>query len=110
MSNEVVVHKNRTNVITVDMGMDVSGDTLLSEIRAEPDVESLLIVTWGVEFTTDGTDGLLTLTLDDSVLSGIAATSGYMDILRVSGGEPLPVFDRPLEVSFRGTVTAVPEP
>jgi hypothetical protein len=28
-----------------------------------------------------------------------------MDLKRVSGSEPLAVFDQPLEVSFRGSVT-----
>jgi hypothetical protein len=105
MSNEVIVHKNRRNVIRVDLGMDVSADTLTSQIRTQPDVNSPLIVEWEVEFETDGEDGKLILTLDDTVTADIPQSSGYMDILRVSGSEPLPVFDRPLEVSFRGTVT-----
>lgn len=105
MSNEVVVHKGRTNVIRVHMGIDVSGDTITSEIRAEPDQESDLIATWGVTFETDGSDGELILTLDDSVTSAIEADAGYMDLKRVTAGEPVPVFDRPLDVTFRGTVT-----
>jgi hypothetical protein len=106
MSRKVIVHKNRTNTITLDLGIDVSGDTLTSEIRAEEDHTSALIATWVVDFVTDGTDGLLTLVLDDLESGQITVDSGYMDVKRVSGGEPLPVFDRPLEVSFRGTVTA----
>lgn len=106
MSNEVVVHKGRTNVIRVHMGIDVSADTITSEIRSDPDVDSPLLATWIVAFETDGTDGKLILTLDDVVTSGIQANGGYMDLKRVTGGEPVPVFDRPLEVSFRGTVTA----
>lgn len=105
MSNKVVVHKGRTNIITVNMGQDVSGDTLTSQIRAQPDVDSLLLATWSVAFETDGTNGEVILTLDDSVTATIEAESGYMDIKRVTGGEPVPVFDRPLEVEFRGTVT-----
>jgi len=105
MSNEVVVHKNRTNVIIVDLGFDVSADILSSEIRAEPFVEAPLIAEWQVVFENDGTDGLLVLTLDDSVTAAITYTTGYMDIKRVSGVEPIPVFDRPLEVVFREVVT-----
>lgn len=104
--SSIVVYKNRTNVITVDMGQDVSADVLTSEIRAEPEVDSLLIATWNVTFATDGTDGELILTLDNTITEAITADSGYMDIKRMSGGEPLPVFDRPLEVEFRGSVTA----
>jgi hypothetical protein len=105
MSNAVIVHKGRTNVIRVDMGIDVSGDIITSEIRTEPEVDSTLIAAWTVVFETDGTDGMLVLTLDDTITSAITVAGGYMDLKRMSGGEPLPVFDRPLEVDFRGTVT-----
>lgn len=105
MSNKVIVHKNRTNTIIVDLGMDVSTDVITSQIRAEQDPTSALIATWTVSFVTDGVDGLLELLLDNSV-TGVTVDSGYMDLKRVSAGEPLAVFDRPLEVSFQGTVTA----
>jgi hypothetical protein len=105
MTSKIIVHKNRTNIISVDMGMDVSGDVITSEIRSEPDVDSPLIATWIVTYKTDGTDGELVLTLDDNETSQIKANSGYMDLKRMVGGEPLPVFDSPLEVSFRGSVT-----
>jgi len=106
MSNKVIVHKNRTNTLTVSMGMDVSGDTITSEIRSEPDIEAPLIATWVVTFKTDGTDGELILTIDDLEASQIRANSGYMDLKRIVDGEPLAVFDMALEVSFRGSVTA----
>lgn len=104
--NKVIVHKNRTNVITVDLGIDVSLDTITSEIRTEPDHEANLIATWVVAFVTDGTDGLLKLTLDDVTTAQIEVDSGYMDLKRITAGEPVPVFDKPLEVSFQGSVTA----
>jgi hypothetical protein len=102
MSNKIVVHKNRVNIITVSLGIDVSGDTITSEIRSEPDSDSPLIAAWDVTFDTDGADGELVLTMQEIE---ITANSGYMDIKRVTGGNPIPVFDRPLEVEFRGTVT-----
>ena len=105
MSSQLIVHKGRTNVVTVDMGMDVSLDIITSEIRSEPDTDSVLIATWQVEFATDGTDGELILTLDNTITEQIVATGGYMDLKRVSNGEPLPVFEKPLEVEFQGTVT-----
>ena len=105
MSGELVVYKNRTNTITVSLGIDVSGDVITSEIRAEPDVASPLLMTWTVQFATDGHDGELILTVDDNATAQIKANSGYMDLKRMSGGEPLPVFDRPVEVEFRGAVT-----
>ena len=105
MSNEIIVHKGRTNTLYINMGIDVSADTITSEIRSEPDLESPLIATWVVDYLTDGVDGKLVLVLDDLTTSQIAADRGYMDLKRISGAEPLPVFDQPLEVAFRGTVT-----
>lgn len=105
MSNTVVVHKGRTNTIIVNMGIDISSDTFTSEIRSEPSVEAPLLATWTVTFLTTGTDGKLKLVLDDVVTAQVLASSGYMDLKRVTAGEPVPVFDRPLEVVFRGTVT-----
>jgi hypothetical protein len=105
MSGELVVYKNRTNTITVSLGINVAGDVITSEIRAEPDVASPLLMTWTVAYATDGTDGELILSVDDNATAQIKANSGYMDIKRVTGGEPVPVFDRPVEVEFRGAVT-----
>jgi hypothetical protein len=105
-SNVVVVHKNRTNTISVSMGMDVSADEITSQIRSAPDTKSQLIAEWEVSYLTDGTDGEVILTLDDASTAQIEADRGYMDLKRVVNNEPVPVFDRPLEVEFRGTVTA----
>jgi hypothetical protein len=105
MSNKVIVHKGRTNTIAVKLGMNVSADTFTSEIRSEPTVDSPLIATWEVSFLTNGSDGELVLRLDNTITEQIQADGGYMDLKRVTAGEPVPVFDRPLEVSFRGTVT-----
>ncbi len=105
MPSKVVVHKNRTNVVPLDLGIDCTGDTITSQIRAEADHTSALIATWVVT-EVDESLGQYTLTLDDAATSDITVDSGYMDIRRVSGGEPLVVLDKPLEVRFQGTVTA----
>jgi hypothetical protein len=105
MPNPVVVHKARTNTVIVDLGEDVSLDTFTSEIRSEPDHLSTLLMTWDVDFETDGTDGRLVLTVDDLITEQITVDSGYMDVKRVTGGQPIPMFDKPLEVIFRGVVT-----
>jgi hypothetical protein len=102
MSNTLVVYKNRRNVVPVSLGVNLSTDTITSEIRT---LSGVLIATWSVTFDGDGTDGELVLTLDDSALSSIPYTIGLMDLKRVSAGEPLPVFDKPLEVEFREAVT-----
>lgn len=102
--NEVVVHKGRVNRIQINMGYDVSDDVFTSQIRSHPDVEATLLGTWTVTFDTDGTDGVLILRLDDT-LRNIDVDKGYMDLKRVSGSESLPVFDKPLTVAIRETVT-----
>lgn len=103
--NQLIVHKGRTVVVPVSLGYDVSNDTFTSEIRTDKDPESELIASWVVSFETDGIDGNLILVLDDSVTSEITKSVGYMDIKRITGGEPVDVFDSPLEVLFRNTVT-----
>lgn len=106
MASKVIVYKGRTNVLKVNVGFDVSADTITSEIRTEPNFTAPLIATWIVTMATDGKDGQLILTLDDTETSQIVVDGGYMDLKRVTGGQPVAVFDRPLEVSFRGSVTA----
>ena len=104
--NQITVFKGRTNVVPVSLGYDVSNDILTSEIRFGKDRDSELIATWNVSFATDGVDGELILTLDDSTTSAIVRSVGYMDIKRMSNGEPLNVLDDVIEVLFKETVTA----
>lgn len=102
---QVIVHKGRTNILPVSLGFDVSNDVITSEIRADKNTTSELLATWIVSFETDGVDGELILTLDDSVTSEIEKSVGYMDLKRLTAGEPVPVFDEPLEVLFKNVVT-----
>jgi len=102
-SDVVVVYKNRTNVLRISMGQDISADTITSEIRTQ---DGVLICTWTPTFDSDGTDGELVLTLDNSAVSAITYMTGLMDLKRVRGGEPYAVFAKPLEVEFRNSVTA----
>lgn len=104
MSGKIEVYKRRTTVIQVWLGMDVSGDSFVGEIREKQNSTSTLIATWDVTFLTDGTDGKLVLTVDDSDAI-ITQKSGYTDLKRISGGEPLPAFN-PVPVTFIETVTA----
>lgn len=101
----VTVYKGRTTLLRVSLGYDVSNDTITSEIRVDPNRESELIASWNVSFETDGADGELILTIDDSVSDLIDRNDGYMDLKRVTGGQPVPVFDIPLQVLFKDTVT-----
>lgn len=103
---QLTVHKGRTNVVQVSVGFDVSQDVITSEIREEQDSESTLIAAWQIVFLTDGTDGELILTLDNAITSVIEKSKGYMDMKRVTAGEPTNVFDEPIEVLFKTVVTA----
>jgi len=104
-NNKIVVHKNRTNVVTCNLGINITGDTITSEIRTQPEHDAPLIVPWTVAVITAST-GEITLTIDNGALTDVPHRTGFMDIKRVTGGEPITVFDEPLEVEFRGTVTA----
>ena len=106
MSAPIVVHVGRTTKVTVSLGVDVSGDTITSQVRKDKNSSSTLIANWAVSPLTDGQDGEIVLTMDDAVTSLITAKKGYMDLKRVSGGEPISVFNEPLEVHFRGVVSA----
>lgn len=102
---QIIVHKGRTVILPVSIGVDISSDTFSSQIRAQKNQESDLIASWDISFATNGEDGELLLKLDDSVTASIENDVGYMDLKRVTGGEPVPVFDDVLEVIFRDTVT-----
>jgi hypothetical protein len=103
--NPVIVYKNRTNIVRVSLGIDVSEDVLTSEIRTGRSRFSTKIATWEVSFDTDGVDGEVILTLDDDETKDITHTNGFMDIKRVSNSEPLTVFSDSIPVTFKDTVT-----
>lgn len=106
MSGKLIVYKNRDNVYRCDMGMDVSTDTLTSQIRTEADPGSTLLATFTITMgDAGGVDGEIILTLLAEDLDEINAREGWMDIKRVVDGRPLPVFDGALEVDFRGLPT-----
>lgn len=102
--NKVIVHKGRTCTLSVDLGINITGDTITSQIRTEPNVASPLLAEWDVTVDVAAT-GKLTLVLDDTETASVSVTTGYMDIKRVVAGDAVPVFDEPLEVTFRGVVT-----
>lgn len=107
MPNAVVITKGRTNIITANLGVDVSTDVLTGEIRASDSPTSELLGEWTITKDNGGADGLVTLTLDDSAITaaGLLATDGFMDIKRVRAGEPLNVFREPIPVKLKNRVT-----
>ena len=105
MANNIVITRGRTVTLSVSLPYDISNDTFVSQIRTGRGVSSPLIATWSIEFNTDGKDGKLIFTLDDSITSEITHLSGYMDIKRISDGEPTNVFDSAIPVAFKEPVT-----
>lgn len=103
--NKLVVYKNRTNIITVRLGYDITGDTLTSQIREQPDQDAAFIAEWDVD-VVDAALGEITMTLTPTDLVGVTQVRGFTDIKRVSSGQSLPVFTDAIQVEFRGTVTA----
>lgn len=103
--NQIRIYRGRTAVVPVGLGFDVSADSFYSEIREDKSRTSDLIATWEVTFLTDGVDGELVFTLDDSVTNNITKNVGYMDIKRVSNGEALVVLDEVIEVLIKDPIT-----
>lgn len=101
----IKVYRGRTTTLQVSLSYDVSNDTISSQIRQGRNSQSTLIVEWEVKFKTDGTDGELIFTIDDVASAGIADTSGYMDIKRLTDNEPVSVFDEPFPVVFKEVIT-----
>lgn len=100
---KIVVHKGRVNVKSLKLNTDTTGETIKSEIRERDNIASPLIATWTVT-AVDASAGEYNLFLDDSD-SLIEHATGFMDVIRISGGQPIPAFDEPLAVEFRGSVT-----
>lgn len=100
------IYKDRTNTYPLSLGINVSDDTLTCEIREGKTSDTTLIATGSITFLTDGEDGECVLTIDDSELDEVTQTKGYLDVKRVTGGEPVPVFATPIRVRFHGNVTA----
>lgn len=102
---QIVIERGRTITLPVKVSYDVSEDTITSDIRVSRNSSSLLIAHWMVSYRTDGKDGELLFVLDDSVTANIAEHFGYMDIKRVTGGEPVGMVDTPMEVIIRDVIT-----
>lgn len=105
MGSVIEVKKGRTKTVKVSLGRDVSTSVFSSDIRVDRDKESALIASWEIVFDTDGTDGELVFTLDDSVTSEVEVNQGYMDIKEVKDGEPTNANYEPLEVQFVNVIT-----
>jgi len=98
------VYKSRVNEVVVNTGIDLTGSTITSEIREQPDQDSVLIASWDVD-VTDAPNGILVLSMDETE-SDVEQSKGFMDFKRVVGGDPFPMLSDYIEVEFRAAVTA----
>jgi hypothetical protein len=103
--SSINVYKRRTTTVIINLGVDISADTFVGEIRTGKTVAGELIATWDISFVTDGKDGLLKLLIDDSDADQFTYAYGYTDLKRVIDNEPVPVFLDPLKILFKDPVT-----
>lgn len=103
--NPIIVHRGRTASVRVNLSRNITGSTFTSQIRKTADADSELIATWTVNFATDGSDGTLILTMDNLITAGITFKNGFMDLKEIKAGEPMAVFNEPIPVIIRETVT-----
>lgn len=101
--SSIRIYRGRTARSTITLEYSVLGDIIRSQIRVAVNPTSKLIAEWDVDISPDGRR--ITLTLDDLVTKNIVESGGYMDIKRVTGGEPVPVLDYPLPVVIMNVVT-----
>lgn len=97
--DNIIIQKGKTVELPVSLGFDVSKDTIVSDLRVDSDPESDLIASWVVSFETNGEDGQLLLTMDQSVTTDISQSAGYMFLDRTSG-VPVAILVDPLPVVF----------
>lgn len=103
VTDPIVIKRRRTERVTIKLGYSVANDTITSQIRVGVSPTSTKIADFQVDVSADGRT--IWLTLDDSITQNITQSGGWMDIKRVTGGEPVDVFDTPLPVVFRNVVT-----
>jgi len=99
----IIIHKGRTEKVTVYLPYSVAEDTITSQIRTRMHPNAALIAEFDVSVSDNGK--VITLTLDDSITANITRTGGFMDIKRVTGGEPVTVLPDPIPVVFKNVVT-----
>ena len=105
MQLEHTIYLGRTNLLRVRYGFDISNDTFSSQIRSEPSRTSELLATWETDFTSDGSDGELLLTLPVAETAGIEDEVGWMDVKRIVNGNPIAGFDGLIKIIFEDSVT-----
>lgn len=104
--DHITVVKNRSITFEFTLGHQIGTDVYTSEIRVGQSVNTPLIATWNVSVKPGGLNRTLIFSMDNSVTAPIVQSHGWMDLKRVSGGEPLPVLDYAIPVLFKDAITA----
>lgn len=105
MLDRITVHKHRATVISFGFGIDLSQDTLTSQIRDSKNSTGNDLGFWDIQPLTDGTDGRYVFTFSPEKATLVTVDKGYMDVKRVSGGQPLTLMNRILTVEFKDVIT-----
>lgn len=105
MSNDIVVHRGRVKTIQIETNEDLLLYDVFSDIRVGTSKDTDLIASWTVSKLTDGSDGLLVLSLSSSITEDITQNYGYMDLKKVYDGKSYSIFKYPLKVMFYNIVT-----
>lgn len=101
---KTVVHRGRYQIKRVYLNRDISAFTaadFVSQIRSTPSHNSELLMTWTVSIE-DAAEGILRLEADDVATGAVQSESGFMDVMRIDGGQKTSEFDEALAVEFRG--------
>lgn len=88
-------------------GLDVSADTITSQVREQADHTSPLIFEWEVDMSAAAT-GYVTLYYNDTARANaqiVANKKGVMDIRRLSGGSAIKAHQGVIMVDFEATPT-----
>lgn len=102
----ITVWKRRSITFEFALAHQIGDDIYTSEIRRGQSVNTPLIATWNVSVKPGGMNKTLIFSMDDSVTSLITVNYGWMDLKRVSNGEPLPVLNYSIPVLFKDVITA----
>ena len=102
----LVFKKSRYNAVSVNAEMDLTGETITSQIRKGPEETSDLILAWTVT-PVDLSLGTFELSYNDSTPDEIIAgvDRGFMDIKRLTGSGDISLHDDLLVVEFRSMPT-----
>lgn len=97
----LIVAKTKTVIVPISLGFNVVGWVFTADLRATVVATSALIATWIVTFDTDGKDGELIATLQDTITSGLTVGTAYMRLKRIIPSPTLEIFGEPVLTSIQ---------